>query len=433
MPLTPVDPAESYRQLLSLAPDSKTLAEARRLFFSQGWQLLAGDGQWLWGEYRSREGTVYQPTMRLQPSAAFGCNCKAPRQPCRHSLALLLLFLHPDDRWRTGLPPPPGLQAAAPAGSHDKAAATAARDKRLQLMDEGVEELDKWLRDLVRHGLAGLESQPAAFWQQPAARMTDCKLGAVGRRIRALPALFQQADWPDRLLAELGSLYLFVRAWHRREQLSSEQQLELQQFAGLSLRKEEVLVSGRAVSGHWLVMGLHTGEEDKLVFRRVWLRHESSGQWALLLDFSFGQQGFADHWVCGSAYRGTLCYYPGTLPQRAVVKEMLPSRSVYEELSGFGSLSDCQQAYAAALAANPWLTSFPALLEEVVVLLSPDAGGWLAVDLQKNCLPLLIEDLPAWRVVAVSGYQPVWLFGELTAEGFRPLSVVFEGRLITVT
>jgi hypothetical protein len=151
----------------------------------------------------------------------------------------LLLFLHPDDRWRAGLPPPPELQAAAAAaGSRDRAVEAAARDKRLALMDEGVEELDKWLRDLIRQGLAGLESQPAAFWQQPAARMTDCKLGAIGRRIRALPALFQQADWPDRLLAELGSLYLFVRAWQRREQLSSEQQLELQQLAGLSLRKE---------------------------------------------------------------------------------------------------------------------------------------------------------------------------------------------------
>lgn len=433
MPLLPVDPTESYRQLLSQAPDSKTLAEARRLFFSQGWQLLAGDGQWLWGEYRSKEGLIYKPMVRLQPSAAFSCSCKAPRQPCRHSLALLLLFLHPDDRWRAGLPPPPELQAAAAAaGSHDKAAVAAARDKRLVLMDEGVEELDKWLRDLIRQGLAGLESQPAAFWQQPAARMTDCKLGAIGRRIRALPALFQQADWPDRLLAELGSLYLFVRAWQRREQLSSEQQLELQQLAGLSLRKEEVLATGTVVSGHWLVMGLYTGEEDKLVYRRVWLRHESSGQWALLLDFSFGQQGFADHWVCGSAYQGRLSYYPGVLPQRAVVKELLPSRSVYEQLSGFDSLSDCQQAYAAALAANPWLSSLPALLEEVVVLYSTAAAAWLAVDRHKQSLPLLIEDLPAWRIVALSGYLPVWLFGELTAEGFRPLSVVFEGRLIAL-
>lgn len=436
MALIPAHTTDNLQQLLSLAPDVRTMEDARRLFFAKGWQLLAGDGQWLWGEYVTRDEQRYRPAVRLQP-ASFRCNCKAARRPCKHALALLLLFRNADDRWQAGLSLPEELAAVARSTAPEGKAtagspAEPGRDKRLSLMDEGVDELDKWLADIIRQGLAGLENQPPSFWQQMSARMTDFKLGAIGRRIRTLPLLLQQPDWPALMLAELGQLYLFTRAWRRREALKTAQQQELMQWAGVNIKKEEVLQQQPALRDHWLVMGQYEGQEDKLSFRRVWLRGEKSGRWALLLDYSFGAQGFGDHWVTGSALQGELCFYPGTYGLRAVFRAFVASRSPYDGLSGYGNMAAFAAGYAEALAASPWLVSFPALLEEVRVVKPSPHEPFMAIDAAGHYLPLSAAEDANWLALAIGGGHPVWLFGEYDGRSFRALSVVNQGRLISL-
>lgn len=431
---TPTHTADYFQQLLNLAPDVRTLEEARRLFFARGWALLAGDGQWLWGEYVTRDNVRYLPAVRLQP-AAFRCTCKAPRRPCKHALALVLLFMNADDRWQTGLTPPEALlkPEAAGAPKREVAVSDASREKRLQLMDEGVEELEKWLLDLVRQGLAGLETQPPAFWQQVAARMTDFKLGSIGRRISALPQYFARPDWPDRLLAELGALYLFVRAWRRRQELDAPRRDELLQLAGFNLKKEEVLQAQPPLRDHWLVMGQLTGQEDRLTYRRVWLRGEKSGRMALLLDYSFGNEGFAEHWITGSALQGELSFYPGSYPLRAALRQFQASSRAYEELGGYSGADDMLSGYATALAANPWLPQLPALLQSVVVVWQAESGRFVAVDEQGRYLPLApADEAKGWQLAALGAGRPIWLFGEYEDGALRPLSAVYEGRIIAL-
>ncbi|MCB0636773.1 MAG: hypothetical protein KDC54_09165, partial [Lewinella sp.] len=239
-------PSWTYERLLSLAPDTGTIEQARRLFFARRWRILEGDGEYLWGEYETAYGQVIRAAVRLEPPL-FRCSCQARRKPCKHSLALVLLFLNRPDAWRVVSPPPDWAQAllrttpqARPQAAQSPKADQGQSAKRLVLMDQGVEELDKWLRNLLRGGLAQLTPEDDT-WESIAARMVDSKLGSIARRIRLCRELFATDEWPSRLLGELGLLYLFVQVWQRKPSLGPAQKRELLQVAGWNLRQEQIL------------------------------------------------------------------------------------------------------------------------------------------------------------------------------------------------
>ncbi|MBK7334906.1 MAG: hypothetical protein IPJ00_01540 [Saprospirales bacterium] len=150
------------------------------------------------------------------------------------------------------------------------------REKRLEQMGRGMEELRLWLADTVRQGLGQLEAQGEQAFERLAARMVDAKLGSIGRRVRNWKNLLKMADWQEQLLVEMGELFLAVSAFERSDTLSDELTMDLLQFAGLSLRKEEVL-AGDPVEGPWGVAGVAEGEEENLRFRRTWLKTSAMG------------------------------------------------------------------------------------------------------------------------------------------------------------
>jgi hypothetical protein len=425
----------SYEQLLQLAPDTATLEQARRLFFAKRWELLEGNGEQLWGEYHTQYGHQIRAVVNFSPPQ-FRCSCKSPRRPCKHSLALVLLFLNRQDVWRVQDTPPDWVakllktsKSTAPNRSPASGAITgrtADQRKRVALMDEGVAELEKWLRQAARQGLASLRDT-ASDWERMAARLVDCKLGSIARRLRRAAALLTTDDWLEPVVRELGLLYLFVRAWQDKSHLSASQKRELMQVAGWNLRKDQVLQSGTPVTDNWLVLGLETGTEEKLRYRRTWLRGEQTSHYAVLLDFAYGKQGFEAQWVVGSVLSGELVYYPGQPPLRALFRTSSPSRTPYTAPDAYPDFVQLGQAYSHALAASPWLESFPAELAAVL----PVAGAEQAYLLDGDRRQLVAVLGPAfWRLLALSGGTPLRVFGAYDGEVFKPLSATVAGRVL---
>lgn len=423
----------SYERLLQLAPDASSLEQARRLFFAKRWQTLQGNGQYLWGEYETAYGHKSSAIVRLEPPL-FRCSCKSPRRPCKHALALVLLFLNRNEVWTVKEELPEW--AVKLLGNHAATGASATKpsspdvlkqEKRIQLMDQGVGELDKWLQQLARLGLAQLANAPEE-WETLAARMVDAKLGSIARRLRICHSLFEQEDWVEEITAEIGKLYLFVRAWQRKPTLKIDQKRELLQVAGWNLRKERVLQEP-GLQDNWLVLGLITGTEEKLRYRRTWFRGEQTGKYALLLDFAFGNQGFEDHWVTGSVLKGTLAYYPGQPQLRAIFKAYHSSREPYEAAAAYPHLQEVQARYAQALGASPWLLSFPVLIDEVTPIYHPEEEAFMLVD-SKRAFLKMATNTANWKLLALSGGQPITCFGEYNGESFLPISALSEGRVI---
>lgn len=425
-------PSWSYERLLQLAPDTATLEQARKLFFAKRWLVLEGNGTFLWGVYETPYEQRMETVVRLDPPL-LRCSCKSRRRPCKHALALVLLFLNRNEVWRVKEELPDWARAllgkqdpqaqAAPATAPDQKK----QAERVLLMDSGVAELDKWLRTVARLGLAQMVQAPEE-WENLAARMVDCKLGSIARRIRLCQQWLQQENWEDAVTAELGLLYLFVLAWQRKESLQPAQKRELLQVAGWNVRKDQ-LNAQQGVEDNWLVLGISTGTEEKLKFRRTWMRGEKSGRYALLLDFAFGNRGFEDHWVTGSVLRGRLLFYPGQPALRAAFQQYQVSRDAYEAVTAYADLEELRISYAKALGLSPWLLVLPALVDEVRPIYDQSKKQFYLLDQEKRQLRMP-ETEPSWKLLAISGGQPISCFGEYNGRIFQPISVIHDGRVI---
>ena len=296
-------------------------------------------------------------------------------------------------------------------------------------MSDGVRELENWLTDLINQGLATVEKLPSEFWEDFAARMVDAKLSGIGRRIRQFDQLLLLNDWHEALLMELGELHLFVQAFSKLGELPETLQQEVLVVAGVNIKKDEVLAR-TGMKDRWLVIGQQSGEEEKLQYRRTWLLGEKSQQMALLLDFTWGRTPFPVEWIVGSVVEGEVVYYPAAYLSRALVKQFRLSTDPFNGLSGYENLDQMIDAYARAIAANPWLRVLPCFLESVIPVY--DQQKFLLVDQKGKQLPFGGLAQKNWKLIAISTGQPIHVFGEWNGRKLLLLSVVAGGRIVTL-
>ncbi|NRB48169.1 MAG: hypothetical protein HRU41_10890 [Saprospiraceae bacterium] len=428
----------NYDQLYALAPDSDTLQKARGVSYAgRKWLMIEGNEKLLWANYQTAPSLIHKVVVDLEQQK-FGCTCRSRQRPCRHALGLLMLLLRQDERIRVtydppdwvlkwqqiqAAPPPPVVANPIPVQSQRIAT------KRYASMQEGIIELKQWLSNLVRQGLAVAKEQPAEFWDAFAARMVDAKLGSIGKQIRLVKGFLAEEDWHERLLALIGDLHLFAQSFQRLDSLPPNLQDELISYAGVNMKKDIVL-SQKGIFDHWLIVGQTFGEEENLRYRRCWLLGEKSQQFALLLDFVFGQGNFEQQWPVGAALRAEVVFYPASRPQRALLKEFGWSQKVFEGLNGYPSFESLAKGYAQALAENPWIGYFPCLLDDVIPIL--EGEELMLLDQAKGFISLGKPVTASWKLLALSGGHPISIFGEWNGALFFPLTAIAEGRVVAL-
>ncbi len=418
--------------LLQLSPDAKTLEAGRRLFYSRRWQLLGGDGEWLWGEF-SVSNAKYLTTAVDLSGGRFHCSCRARQRPCAHGLALVLLLKNDADRLVVGQPPSwvRSVQFQAerkPRVTQDVTRADERLTERLALMTEGVNELELRLIDVARRGLADTLARGPDIWLSAAARLTDAKLPGPAGRLRRL-AYLPETGRETEISRTLGDLYLFVRAWRRGEALGQDRWQEVLQVAGLSGKKDELL-DRPGVTDHWLVLGVQIGQEDKLRSRRVWLRGEKSRRFALLLDFAFGERPFEQSWPLGGSFDGSLHFYPGSYSQRAIFPSPRVGGRPYDGLRGYPGIAEMLENYRKALVANPWLWHYPVYFPALTPRFSGD--GIHFADGRGRFLPVPAGFEAGYDLLAISGGHPISVFGEFDGYVLRVMSVVTGSGVVAI-
>lgn len=442
----------SEDQATALVTDPGTLKRGQELVNPAKWGNLGRTDTAAWGECAGSGSKPYLTGIDLT-EPAFKCSCPSRVFPCKHGAGLLLLLARQPALLPAGSPPAwladwlskrqakdeaqaekiaakSPKKAAAPApGEAEAAIAPAAPTKRDAQRDArrqaGADDLATWLLDLLRAGVADLAGKPGSFWESQAARLVDNQLPGLAALLREL-ADYPTAGphWAAHLLGRLGEVYLLVRAFLNRESLPPAARQEITQQVGTAPKKDELLADPATlvIADTWRVLGQHTWTEERLTARRSWLYGQHSGRTALVLEFSFGGQPFATPLLVQSTYAGELAFYPGLLPLRAVpvtlTRQPNPT-SGRPPLRGVGALLD---AYAAALASQPWLREFPASIRAVVTRSA--TGAWAAYDADLGAaLPLrLPNDARGWHLLALSGGQPLALFGEWDGRAFRVLS-----------
>lgn len=428
-------------QVLALAPDAASAKNGRGLAVRQKWVVLGRQQSVVWGECQGSGKTPYQTQIDLS-EPAFKCSCPSRKFPCKHGLGLFLLLAEqpqevlehePPDwvvAWITQRSQRADQQAEKQAKQKEKAADPLAQAKRAaqrqQKVEAGIQDLRLWLEDRVRQGFATLPQESYQIWDAIAARMVDAQAPGLARQLRELGGVVHSGSgWCDLVLERCGQLTLLLEGYDRIETLPVTVQADIRTQIGWSISQDEVL-AGVAQADLWLVVGQQTQEEDRLQTRRTWLYGVTSAQFALVLDFVHGQQSFENSLLPGSGLEAELVFYPSAYPLRALIKTRQEAVSLRKTPPGQATIAAAIAAYSQALTQCPWIERFPLLLTAVVPQHSHER--WLIQDQQGAVLPLSerLESTQGWQLLALSGGQPLALFGEWNGTALLPLSVWVE-------
>jgi hypothetical protein len=470
----------SADSVLALAPDASAGRTAKSLATPAPWTGTGATGDAVWGLCEGSGTHPYQTVVDLS-GPAYTCSCPSRKFPCKHALALLLLWSAgsvPDadspadfaSSWletrrkkqqpsssRTPSAVSPGSAPSSPEAKDQEAAAKRAA-QRAERVSGGLAELTEWLRDQVRVGLAA--SARGGSLSAVAARMVDAQAKGVAGTLRGLTGITATGarttgngtagdDWPGRLLGEYGLLHLLARAHDRIGELPDGLAATVRSRIGYTTTRQQVL--GRPpVTDQWEVLGVRELEDGDVPGRRIWVRGTQTRRSAMLLTFAAGPAGWSDPAIArlrpGSGFRADLHFYPGDPPLRAVPgtwhTEPARGKPPIVDAGPDGGIDAMLAGYAAGLAQDPWLTVWPALLDVTPVSLdgppAPPGGGttpgstsWHLADQAGTAVPLT-GTASLWTLLAVSGGRPVTVAGEWHPDGLLPLTVWLDDQAVAL-
>jgi len=441
-------PAWTADQVHAMAPDPASARAGQGLAGPRKWVTLGRDARALWGECQGSGSKPYQVIVDAS-EPAFRCTCPSRKFPCKHGLGLLFLYAaqpalvteeaaEPDwvAEWlamreaRAGKKP----EKAAAAPPVERAPDPAAQAKRAMQREErvraGLDDLEQWLHDGIRQGLATAGSRSRKDWERVAARLVDAQAAGAARLVRELATVPNSGDgWPGRLLERMARLQLLVQAARRMDALPEGVAADVRTALGWAARQEEVL-GGPGERDAWTVLGARTVGEDALRVQRTWLHGERTGRTALLLAFAAGGQPLEPGPAPGTRFEAELAFYPGALPLRGLIRERTSAPEPAAALPAMDSLEAALGAWSAALCANPWTERLALVFRATPVR---EGERWLLRDAGGAALPLGgAADEAAWMLLAAGGGQPVEVAGEWDGASLVPLGAVAEGRYLVL-
>lgn len=429
----------------ALAPDQGSLVAAGKLLQQKHWLSVAraADSPVIWGECQGSGANPYRVVADVLDQG-YKCSCPSRKFPCKHSLALMWQFVEsaarfeakdvPDwvQEWqgrrrRTGAPAATSAdrakdigdaQAGASPAPEEQAAQALKREQTsvrrqaqtLESVRDGAGELQQWIEDQLRTGVAGLLDDAVARCRRIAARLVDSKAAALASRVD---------EWPARVLAlprelraeaamlELGQWVLLLQAW-----LAAPDDHDARAAMIQSPTREAVLGMPEAarVRSVWEVMG-HSVEtrRDGMVSQSTWLLDVCSEapRFALLLDFfpaSAGRRGAA--FAHGQRLHAELAYYPSRYPMRAVIAEHFEASAPVAWLPV--PLFDPLAEHRRHLASVPWAIQTPLRLGAGQLIKDARQQLWWSSERGVALRVVSPADDLLWRSLSISGAVVIW-------------------------
>lgn len=435
----------SAEQVTALAPDNQVATAGLKLASPATWSDTGVHEALAWGSASGSGKRPYRVCVDLS-GPAFKCSCPSRKFPCKHAIGLLHLWSRGEvsdgepaafaAEWMEGRTKRAQRKAARQETANDpddpgraaasaRSAASRARTRERRVTD-GLADLDLWLTDQLREGLANRSAQRSVHLSTFASRMVDAQAPGVARRLNTVSRLSTSSpDWPERLLDELGLLHLLVRAWNRREQLPEDLVATVRSHLGLTVRAEEVLASP-GVGDTWVVVAGRDSVDGKLTERRLWLYGTTTHRWGLVLLFAPAGGGFSTALVPGTRLDAVAHFYPGRGQLRVALSDEYPAQPVTGwEPKTVGTVA-AREIWKRAIAADPWVETAPALVSGRFQLLDDDSLGIRDAD---GVLPLITPGDTRWVLPLLADGDEVTIAGELSTEGLRALSVLTSGEV----
>jgi len=427
------------QRVIGLAPDASSVKAGQAQSKLTKWVSTGRTEVSLWGEVQGSGKKPYQVRIDLH-EPAFKCSCPSRKFPCKHALGLMLILAEQHDKIPLAAEAPDWVtdwfesreQRAVKREQRakekaDKPVDAEAQKKRLAKREEkvagGIDELDRFLVDLMRGGLASAQSSSENECERVAARMVDAQAPGLARLVGELAAgLYGRGDWQRRSLERVGRLRLITRAYRRIATLPEPLREEVKAAVGFTQSTDELLLTA-GVSGDWQVVGQVTEDDGRLKTQRSWLMNAETGRPAMILAFAVGNRPLDSGLVLGTRFQGELVFYPGSLALRAIVKSKAEPVNI-DTLKGLPCV-EALDRYADALSRCPWLERYPLAIQGVVPVHEQASAepAWRLVNDAGDRVTLATRFDDPWTLRAISGDRPVTVFGEWDGRSFLPLSV----------
>ncbi len=425
----------------ALAPDAASLSSGRELARPGKWTSLGRAGDVAWGEVFGSGSKPYRTVVDLVGEVA-KCSCPSRKLPCKHSLALMLVAMGSPGSlvagdmpewaasWADGRAAKASGVTASPKPVDAKGRAKRRADRDARVL-AGTEELDLWLRDVARRGLASVRSEPYAFWDRMAARLVDAQAPGLGRRVRSLGSLAAQpgAAAAEPFALALGRLGLLAKAVQRTHALDPDTVDGLAGELGHAV-PPDAMAERPEVHDDWMVVAQGREQLNKLVERATWIVGAATGRVARVLDYSPTEGGLPPGPAPGRTFRGGLAFHPGFPELRAAYRDGELSETRDAGLGGPSTVADALASWTAVMARAPWIERWPVRLCGVRVGMAGRSDPALGDG--TGCLRLAPGPWIAALAVATGG-GPVDVLGLHDGLRLQPLAMVAAGRRYSVS
>lgn len=460
--MNPYLPAWSTERITLLAQNDAASAQSGRELANLStdvWKAVASDSFSAWAVFQEKNKSPYKVKIDLlklrHNDKVWNCDCRTYKSPCKHIIALLYMLIHEPERI-TEAQPPHWVEEWL-----DKEAISARKreerkqkyntitperiaerqkqfSKRKMKITKGMEELEQWLVNLIRRGLADPQLRSYDFWDTRAARLVDAQAPGIANWIREMGGIpSKNTDWIEPLLEQLGRLYLLIESFKRYDLLPPETQADLRTILGWHIKRDEIVFYDTLnIDDTWLVIGRYLGDvvDDSqkkgrrgLKTQRLWLRGLETGRDALILEFTFGDSAFETIRQVGTTFSAELCFYPSQYPLRAFINAFQDNENSGKYIIGRTIIQSIQH-YAKALSENPWLMQYPFVLDNVIPV--RDEQNWILREVDGTYLPLSAAFEHTWSLLSLSGGYPIQVIGEWDGKSFYPTGAMVDKRYV---
>lgn len=414
-------------QIETIAPTPKAFKAGSKLSAPAKWNEFGHSQRAMWGIIKGSGKKPYFTEIDLQ-DIAYKCSCPSRQFPCKHSLALMLLFTELNDKEQSQEPDwviewvdkrrkkaePKEAKIRTP---EDEKKSEKAKEKRQQdrskLVDVGVQELNLWLSDLIRAGLLELPNKPPEYYETIAARMVDAKAPGLAGLIKSLGQVnFSSTDeWLDEATSIIGKINLLIQSWKNINNLPEDWQISIKNLIGWNQLAKELSADKQAttIKDHWIVLGQEKQDlPDNLVVLRTWLQGIKSDKSALILNFGTQFAPLKNTMIVGSIINAEIAFFPGHTHQRGIVKnnvEFVNDLSKQPSFhNNFISLIDEKRKKELE---NPWLDNEVFLVENIRLI--KQGQNWFLLDTDDHLIPTIDEfnDLSNMKWILQTGNKPV--------------------------
>lgn len=434
-------------QILQLAPDAASVKAGQGQAKTSKWPLLRCSDRALWGHCQGSGSSPYQTIVDLT-NIAFKCSCPSHKFPCKHSLGLLLLYARnegsftqeeePD--WVTSWIDKRAEAAEKKAQREErkkeneqpkdpKQAARRLANRHAKIL-AGIEELELWMKDLLRTGLMHVASSQRGSIHEMARRMVDAQAPGLAQRLYEIYEIdYDTEGWKELLTERLSRLYLLLSAYRRIDTLSEDWQTELRTMVGIPQSQDEVL-AGEGIEDDWFVLHRETREVGDNQTEATYLYGVRSDRITVRLSFIVpGRPSGELTLMVGKVYHAKAFPYKGRLNRRVLVQDVqIVDKDVI--IHYHDSIEDAMVDYRDQMCCNPFIRYVPLLIHEV--RLAPEGDTFALYDMRGRRQPVSVSREHGLHFLTLTGGKPCGAFIIADEGEWQLISIDYDGSYYTI-